>query len=102
MIGITTLPKYKTIMVLSRKYHHFHAGRLHGLTPLVGIECLQIKDGRILHPVAPFLAGEGVGTEMNESNEFIIKRTQLICSGNHVRCLFKDGLSAFSFFNLYG
>lgn len=71
-------------MVLSCEYDHFHACRFHGFAPLVGIQLFQIKDAGIFHAVSPLHAGKGIGTEMDESDEFIFKAS--ICIGLGTIC----------------
>ncbi|MPN00521.1 hypothetical protein SDC9_147716 [bioreactor metagenome] len=100
MFGIAALPEHKPIVVLGGKDHHFHAGRFHGPAPLVGVECSQIKNCRVLQPIPPLLAGEGVGAEVDESDKFILQRIQLIHRGYYMRCLFDDGFPVLSLLNL--
>ena len=71
-------------MVLSCEYDHFHACRFHGFAPLVGIQLFQIKDAGIFHAVSPLHAGKGIGTEMDESDEFIFKSFHLHRAGNNM------------------
>ena len=90
MSRITTLPQYKAIVMLHCQNNHLHAGSLHGFTPLVGIQVLQVEDFGVFHTCSPFTAGKCIGTEMDKRNVFIMKSSQLVFCWNHMSCLFDN------------
>mgnify|MGYP000848735796 CR=1 FL=1 len=65
-------------MVLDRQDHHLHAGRFHGFAPLVRVEFFQVEDFRVFLSASPFQAGETVRPEMDEGDEFVLQRRQLV------------------------
>ena len=84
VFGITALPQYESVMMLGCKDDHLHTGGLHGLTPLVGIQGLQIKDLGVFLSRSPFQTGEGIRTEMDESYKLVSQSSQLIVRRNHM------------------
>lgn len=93
VFGIATLPKDKAIVVFGRQDDHLHAGCLHGLAPLVGVQVFQVKYLGVLLAVAPFHACEGVGAEVYEGYELVFDGLPLVGRRYHMYSLVDDTLT---------
>ena len=90
------LPQTEAIMMFGGNQRHLKTTILQCLHPLLAIQFRGIEQGRAICTMPPFVAGEGIHTEMQESGKLHLLPFQLLCCGHktrsHIYLLFDSSL----------
>ena len=73
-------------MMFGGEDYHLKAGIFQSTYPLSGIQFGRIEKGGVFLAISPFIAGESVDTEVQESSQFQSLPIQLLRSGNQTGC----------------